>query len=76
MLSNERVTKLTIQVSCAEPPPSAVNMTLPAFAAERRRPLHGAVERHLLLAGCSATNPSHTAADPWGKRTNGRSTVT
>ena len=36
-----RHTQICRQVS-AEPPPSALNMTLPAFGAERRRLLHGA----------------------------------
>jgi len=63
-----------------KPRPSAVNKTLPAFAAERR-----AVTPLLLSAGAryrstsrargrSAANPPHTAAavDRWDRRTDGR----
>jgi len=35
---------------CVQPRTSAVNMTLPAFTAERRRLLHGSVDRYLLPA--------------------------
>ena len=38
---------------CVQPRPSAVNVTLPAFTAERRR---------LLISERSAANPPHTAA--------------
>jgi len=44
---------------------SAVNVTLLAFAAERRaagRPTAAAVDRHLLLARRSTANPPHAAA--------------
>ena len=43
----------------------AVNMALPAFAAERRaaeQPAPSAVDRYLLPAGRSAANPPHAAA--------------
>jgi len=54
-------------------PRSAVNVTLPSIAAERRRLLHGArsapaaVDRYLLPAARSAANPLHAAAavDRW-----------
>jgi len=56
---------------------SAVNMTLPAFAAERRAaaPLllgAGAVDRYVLPAGRSAANPPHAAAsvERWGRQTD------
>jgi len=48
--------------------PSALNITLPAFAAERRRLRHGAlsapaaIDRYLLPAGRSAANPPPAAA--------------
>jgi len=52
---------------CVQPRSSAVNTTLPAFAAERRAaaplPLGAAVvDRYLLLARRSAANPPHPAA--------------
>jgi len=65
----------------AQPLPSAVNVTLPAFAAERRRLLHGArcapeaIDRYLLAAGRSAANPPVAAAavDRWtDRRTDAR----
>ena len=34
--------RFDLQQVSTEPPPSALNMTLPAFAAERRRMQHGA----------------------------------
>ena len=55
------------QVS-VKPPPSALNMTLPAFAAERRRVQHGTrsastgIDRYLLRSGRSAANPPSTVA--------------
>jgi len=45
------------QQVCVEPSPSALNVTLPAFAAERRRLHHGArsapaaIDRYLLPQG-------------------------
>jgi len=59
-------------------------MTLPAFAAERRRLPYGArsasaaVDRYLLPAGRSAANqPAATVAiDRWDRQTDGRPTVT
>ena len=62
-----------IQV-CVHPPPSAVNVALPAFAAERRAeaPLllsasacctaPAAIDRYLRHDGRSAANPPHAAA--------------
>jgi len=55
-------------------------MTLPAFAAERRCLLHGprsalaAVDRYMLPAGRSTTNPpaAVAAVDRWDRRTDGR----
>ena len=38
------------QQVCVEPPPSAFNMTLPAFAAERGRLQHGARSHRLISA--------------------------
>jgi len=48
-------------------------MTLPAFAAERRRLQHGA-RSYFLPAGRWATNPpaSVAAVDRWDRRTDGR----
>jgi len=48
-------------------------MTLPAFAAERRRLQHGA-RSYLLPAGRWATNPpaSVAAVDRWDRQTDGR----
>jgi len=57
-----------------KPPPSALDMTLPAFAAEHGRmqeisidswyatPVPAAVDRYLLRAGRSAANHTHAAA--------------
>jgi len=51
------------QQVCVRPPPSAVNVTLPAFDTECRRLLHGArsppaaIGRYLLFEGRSAANP-------------------
>jgi len=75
-----------IQV-CVHPPPSAVNVALPAFAAERRAEapllLSAAIDRYLRHAGRSAANPPHAAAvvdrsstGQTDRRTGGRSTVT
>ena len=51
---------------CVEPPPSALDMTLPAFAAGRRRTCStalAAVDRYLApAAGRSAANPPAAAA--------------
>jgi len=50
---------------CVEPPSSALNMTLPAFAAERRRCTRSAptaIDRYLLPAGRSAANPQASVA--------------
>jgi len=62
---------------CVQPPPSAVSVTLPAFAAERRAAaglllsagaccttIAARLQLHidLLHAGCSAANPPHAAA--------------
>ena len=67
------------RLSSNKPPPSALNVTLPAFAAERRR-LHycarsapTAVDRYLLPAGRSAANPpaAVAAVDRWDRRTDG-----
>jgi len=61
----------TAHLTCADPRPSALNMTLPAFAAERGRlqeisidswyaaPVPAAIDR---LAWCSAAKPPHAAA--------------
>jgi len=56
---------------------SAANMTLPAFAAERRAAAPmllgaGAVDRYVLPAGRSAANPPHAAAsdERWGRQTD------
>jgi len=66
---------------CVQPRSSAVNTTLPAFAAERRAaaplPLGAGaavVDRYLLLARRSAANPPHPAAavDRWDRQTDGR----
>ena len=73
---------------CVQPPPSAVNVTLLAFAAKRRCLLHGArsvpaaIDRYLLPAGRLAANPSHAAVavSRWDRhtdgQTDGRPTVT
>jgi len=60
------------QHACAEPPPSALNMTLPTFAADRRRP------SYLLPAERSAANPpaAVTAVDRRDRQTDGHATVT
>jgi len=50
---------------CVESPSSALNMTLPAFAAERRRCTRSAptaIDRYLLPAGRSAANPQASVA--------------
>jgi len=55
--------------------PVAVNMTLPAFAAERRCCMApAAINRYLLPAGRSAANPSAAAAavDRQYRQTDGR----
>jgi len=59
-------------MTAVQPRPSAVNMTLPAFAAERRRA--SAVDRYFLSAGRSAANPPHTAAavDRRNRQTDGQ----
>ena len=65
---------------CVQSPASAVKVTLPAFAAERRRLLHGAcsapaaIDRYLLPAGRSAANSpaAMVAVDRWDRRTDGR----
>jgi len=72
-----------LRTPLSEPPPSALNvvLTLPAFAAERRRLQHGArsvpavTDRYLLPAERSATNPP-AAVDRWDRQTDGRPTVT
>ena len=53
-----------------QPRPSAVNMTLPAFAAERQRLLW----IDIFCPGGSAANPPHAAAavDRWDRRTDAR----
>ena len=68
-----------MQQVCVQPPPSTVNVTLPAFAAERRRLLQGArsapaaIDRYLLPARRSAANLLHAAAavDRWDRQTYG-----
>jgi len=61
-------------------PSSALNMTLPAFAAECRRPQHSArskptaIDRYLLPAGRSAANPP-AAVDQQDRETDRRPTV-
>jgi len=53
------VNKLSKQKQvCAQPSPLAVNMTLPAVAAEHRRLLFTDMP-----AGCSAANPPNATAD-------------
>ena len=66
-----------------KPRTSAVNITLPAFAAERRaaavaaecwrllQERRAAIDRYLLPAGRSAANPPHAAAavDQWDGQT-------
>jgi len=60
-----------IQV-CDEPPPSVLNMTLPAFAAERRRMQHGARSYQSIAA---ANPPADVAAvDRWDRETDDRQT--
>jgi len=56
---HEKTSNLTPQSEqvCVESPPSALNVTLPAFAAERRRLQHGA-----LPTGRSAANPPAAVA--------------
>jgi len=65
---NQISLKLMLKV-CVEPPPSAVNVTLPAFAAERRLLQRGArstapaaLDRHLLPTGRSVANPPAAVA--------------
>ena len=72
---------------CVEPPLSAVSMMLFAFAAERRRLLHGArsapaaVDRYIVPTGCSVANPPGAVVDRWtdrqtDRRADGRATDT
>jgi len=71
---------------CVEILSSALNMQFPAFAAERRRPLHGArsapavIGRYFLPTERSAANTPATVAaygvDQWDGQTDGRPTVT
>jgi len=53
--------KIRIGLSYVQPPTSAVNVTLLAFAAERR-PCQHAINKHLLLAGRTAANPQQRCA--------------
>ena len=58
---------------------SAVNVTLPAFAAERRATAPSLLgDRYVLPAKHSAANPPHAAAavERWDRRTDGRPIVT
>jgi len=72
----------TDDIAGVEPPPSALNVTLPAFAADSRR-LHrwvhcstasAAIDRYLLPAGCSVANqPAAVAAvNRWYRQTDAR----
>jgi len=69
-----------IKQVCVDSPPSALNMTLPASAAERRHLQHGArsvpvaVDRCFLLAGRSAATPPAAvpAGDRWYRQTDRR----
>jgi len=56
-----------------QPPPSAVKVTLPVFAAGRRRLLHGArsCRSIFLAAGRSAAN-AVAAVDRWDRQTDRR----
>ena len=68
---------------CVEPP-SALNVTLPAFAAQRRRLQNDACStitalcRYLLPTGSSAANPpaAADAVDRWDKWTDRQLTIT
>jgi len=64
ILVSSHFTPLKQQVS-VQPPTAAVNVTLLAFAAERRaagRPQPVAADRYLLPSGHQAANPPHAAA--------------
>jgi len=61
------------QVGVLQPPPSAVNVTLPAFAAECRRLLHGA--RSWRSLSPARRLPLLLSIDGTDRRTDGRSTV-
>jgi len=73
---SQAIGNVRIYQLCIEPPSSALNMKLPAFAAERRRPQHGACSCRsvCLLTGRLATNPpgAVAAVDRWDRQTDGR----
>jgi len=78
-LKKQKAKKGHIKQVLIEPTQSALNMTLPAFAAERRRLQHGD-GRHqsialgaLLQAPALSSKPVVAAVDRWDRRTDGRS---
>jgi len=70
---------------CVQPSTAAVNVTLLAFAADRRaaaaplllRAGRAAIDRYLLPAGSTAANPPHAAAavDNWDIQTERRTDI-
>jgi len=62
----------TVKQVRVQPLPSALNVTLPAFAAQRRR--LQSIDISCPPAGCSAANPTHVAAvvNRWDRQMDGR----